>query len=241
MSTVARALAALGMLSMTVNVARGDRIPISTCHQAITGGAAELVADLDCSATPLAIGVDVNRSKLYLNGHSITGAVYGVACLKSCTIIGPGTISGNETGVALIQDGKVVVRDVTITANDVFGVAGDRVRVYGSTVDTNGGLLDGAPTGAGIVGNDVKVRTSNVTGNLQYGLCGSKLRLGRSTVQGNGTGLGCTINTSTSCAPGAPCGDVVSPARPRVDRQTVCDASVNPAGGTWSVCADDAP
>jgi hypothetical protein len=205
--------------------------PVTACHQQIVGGSGKLTVDLDCSATPLAIGVDVTKGKLYLNGHTITGAEIGVACTERCTIYGPGAITGNGTGVNVYSSkpdaGKVTVADATIDGNATLGIGADKINVTRSTVSGNGG--------GGIFGGvKATVRGSTVDGNSTYGICSrGKIRLGDTTAQGNGSDPGCAPDSCGGC------GDLVSPIKPRVNVRSTCDTSVDPPAATWGLCSND--
>ena len=139
-------LARVALGSVLVAAAVGaETIPITTCHDHIERGRGQLMADLDCSATPLAIGVDVIRGKLYLNGHTISGTEIGVAGGDRCTIYGPGTITGSTSGVNVFPSkpgaGKATVVDATISGNALMGIGADKIRVTRSTISGNGGVV----------------------------------------------------------------------------------------------------
>src|ERR1051325_2518984 len=122
MSSLRLSVALACALLLSAGRASADPIPVTVCHQRIVNGSGQLTVDLDCSADPRAIGVDVTNGKLYLNGHSISGAQIGVACSERCAIYGPGTITGNITGVDQFSSqpdaGAVTVKDAVITGND---------------------------------------------------------------------------------------------------------------------------
>jgi hypothetical protein len=228
-------------LALLATVADAAPLAITECHQEIAGTSGILTTDLDCSADPLSVGVDVLRGDLYLDGHSITGAAIGVACVERCTIYGPGTIVGNGMGVDQFSTspsgGKVRLIGVTVTGNDSGGIGGDRVKVEGSTVSGNGGLiLSGNAIGGGVIGKKVLVRDSSVSGNLDFGVFSGKIALRNSSVATNGTDGGC-VHEYGSYA-GA-CGDLVSSKRPSVSPTSQCDVSVSPPAGTWGVCSAD--
>jgi hypothetical protein len=190
---------------------------------------------------PLAIGVEVQRAKLFLNGHTISGAEIGVACVEKCKIYGPGTITGNVEGIETVSSkpngGVVMVSDATVSGNDAVGIAGDKVKIIGSTLDNNGGLVvEGHVVGGGIVATgQVTVRSSTIGGNLTHGVCTpERIRLVKSIVQANGTAPGCEPNASC-----AACGDLVSDTRPIVNPKSTCDTSVHPPTDTWGVCSTD--
>jgi hypothetical protein len=241
MSTSGARVAVAVIFLAAAPAVRGERIPVTACQQEITRGTGELTVDLDCSADPLAVGVSVNRGNLHLNGHSITGASIGVACMDHCKIYGPGTINGNGVGIDQFASrsdaGRVTVRDVTITGNVAGGLGGDRIRVMGSTITGNGGfVVEGNAIGGGIIASQrVTVRSSTVDGNDNYGICSpQRITLGNSTAQGNGTAPGCDPDPVCGA-----CGDLVSSRRPMVSATSACDVSVDPPSGTWGVCSAD--
>jgi hypothetical protein len=216
-------------------------VPVTACRQEVERAIGILTVDLDCSSDPLAIGVVLRNAKLDLNGHSITGAEIGVVCAEKCTIFGPGTISGNHSGIDQISlrpnGGKVTLKEATVTGNAGNGIAGDRVYVLESTISGNGGfIVQGNPAGGGIFATHrVAIRDSTVDGNETYGACSSgRISVTRSTLTGSGAAPGCVPHPSCDA-----CGDVVTRKKPFVSRTSVCDVSANPLGGTWGVCSAD--
>lgn len=215
-------------------------VAVTTCHQVVDGGIGILMNDLDCSAIPLAIGVEVHKAKLFLNGHTISGAEIGVACGEKCKIHGPGTITGNTEGIDQFstspKGGAVAVFDATVSGNTALGVGGDKVWILRATVDGNGGaVLEGHAIGGGIrAKKTAQIKESSVDGNQTYGVCApEKIKLVRSTAQGNGTAVDCTPTASCACA------DLASSTKPKVPRNSTCDTSADHVGGTWGVCSAD--
>jgi hypothetical protein len=227
-------------------------VQITACGQAVPRGAVGLLMnDLDCTGfvggiANEAVSLAAN-AKLDLQGHTITGGLFGVGCYElcadgtgacshdgsKCTIVN-GTITGADASG--IDADVVDVRNVTASNNGDSGVQGYRkARAHGSTLTGNGE--------SGIRAWSVEVTSSTVTGNGQHGVAGSKYDNGRytrgvtvrdSTVIGNGMSPDCVDA-------GRRCGDVLSGTRPKV-RASTCNTSVSPffvpgCGLHWCVCA----
>jgi hypothetical protein len=214
---------------------------VSYCGQSFRGRGV-LVGDLDCSGFG-GVGVTIERGRLEFNGFAIRGAAqYGVQCLSTCQLRGPGLITGNGLD-GVRTEGWVAVRDMRITDNALDGInarnisnAG-RVHVSDSTIANNG--FNGVESDSVAI-----LRRTAVTGNLEQGLdCGvlecdsiGRVVIYRSTVTGNGS----------ACVEGPVCADVTSCGRknraPRV-RLSSCHKSYVRGSGvpgqSWSVCSQD--
>ncbi len=72
---------------------------IDSCDSPLVLGKAKWMRDLDCSGT-FVPNIVIDRGTLDLNGHTlVTGYRSGVLCIGKCKVIGPGTITGNGSGV----------------------------------------------------------------------------------------------------------------------------------------------
>lgn len=217
--------------------ASAPTVPVTTCGQLVTRGTiGYLTGDLDCTATPDAPAVSVDRhARLDFRGFTITGGRFGVWCgsdyddvsadVGRCQIVGAGgTIE--DANIYGIGGGGVVASNLTIRNSFYDGIFASTVKLSNSTITGNGGNGVGAY-------HDVKVVGSTVTGSGYVGLesLQRRVKVVDSTVIGNGTDPQCAS---------LPCGDLSSPRHPSV-KNTVCESSIkltNPIG-TWGVCALD--
>lgn len=176
---------------------------VTTCDQAYRG-TAYLAADLDCTGSGLGHLVFNGRGRLLLRGHTLTG---GVIC-TICTVIGPGTVTGNSSASAGVRGTiKATVVDVTISGNG-HGVVAHTFEKKGKVV-----VRDSIITGNQFHGVDAdrgaKVRDSIITGNGLNGInvsCDgrSKVVVRDATVSGNGMDPVC--GDAVTCADLATCG-----------------------------------
>jgi hypothetical protein len=133
-----------------------------------------LAGDLDCTGFTGGISdaaVTVGRSAtLDLQGHTITGAIFGVACYLPCEDGNGACSNGNS---CLVESGIV-------TGADASGITGDRVKVCNLTVTANGDN--------GVQGNHVSVLDSTLNGNGRFGASAYTIKVKRSTLNGNAWG-----------------------------------------------------
>ncbi len=194
--------------------------------------------------------------KLELNGHVLSGGAVGVACVRGCTIEGPGEISGfSQYGVTSTNDRRirVTLRDVDIHDNSNFGVLlpwDARLKMTGVTVRNNnqGGVGLGPTNSFG----SVTGKKVTITGNHGPGVEAETVRLSSSTVEANdGSGIysvnGTTVLTSSTVTGNgtnfSPSYDIKTLKRPRLLKGSSCGLSGSLTGtvvtGTWGVCSDD--
>jgi hypothetical protein len=204
-----------------------------------------LMNDLDCTGFVGGIvnsAISMERSSsLDLQGHTVTGGLFGIACSELCSggngtcstdrcEITNGTVTGAEASG--ITGDRVTVRHVTASNNGEAGVQGyHKARAYDSILTQNG--YDG------IFAWTVQVERCTATGNGRAGVLGGKRELSGnlthgisvrdSTVTGNGT--------SSECGTRNTCADLMSSTRPRVRRST-CVSSASP-GSTGGACGVD--
>jgi hypothetical protein len=200
-----------------------------------------LIGNLDCTGFG-GTGVTIERGGLNLNGFSITGAAqFGVHCLTTCLISGPGMISGNGLD-GIRTEGWVALRGVTVSNNALDGVnarnssSASRVTASDSTIVNNG--FNGIESDSSVI-----LRRSSVTGNGEHGIdvgaqyCDTtgRLLLFRSTVSGNAT----SCSVSPVCADLSACGR--NNRAPRVRNSSTCGTSYirGSAGESWNVCSQD--
>ncbi len=161
-------------------------VDVTTCNQFVQG-TANLVADLDCSGHP-GRAIQIIGS-LHLNGFKLTGNSAGpvVYCnIGSCTIVGPGTLTGGSKGVS--GDGGVKVVDATIEFNSGDGVFTFRAaRIQGSSViSNNGGDGVHASRTVSIVGGKLALPDVVVSDNGGHGIeAGRAVRVQDAVVSGN--------------------------------------------------------
>jgi len=130
-------------------------LDITACGQTVPrGDIGVLQVDLVCTddVTPIAVNLEPNAG-LDLNGHTISGGGAGVGCFgpaRSCTIRGPGVISGaTMNGIAANNAvGRVIVEDVTISDNQysaVFVPGGRAISLKNVVIERNNLGFDGSP------------------------------------------------------------------------------------------------
>jgi len=157
------------------------QIELTACGQDVDSADGILLNDLDCPASE-AFGLVATTGRIFLDGHTITGATVGIAC-SACTIVGPGTITGAvEDGIrSNLTGAKVTIEGVTVTDNGDRGVTATRVRVRDSVVTNNGG--------EGLKGRSVHARGSTVMGNGDNGVDSRKAKISDSLISGNDVGI----------------------------------------------------
>jgi hypothetical protein len=235
-------ISSLAVASFAMPV-RGAPIPVSACGTVVIGRG-ELVADLDCSAYPGSAVVLVGRSRLLLNGFSISANtsmqgqdVAAIQCVwsspgrvESCKIRGPGTLTGGTIGI----DGglKPSVSDVIVAGAGTVGVLGGKLVMRRSVIQGNGALAV-QYDGGGVRAASVSLRDCDVSGNARNGVWsnGGRLRLVRSSVTGNGVDAGCESEPNL-------CADLVSYETPRL-MESICGTSTHVNHTSFGVCADD--
>jgi hypothetical protein len=223
-------------------------VEVNECGQHVYGWGA-LAGDLDCPDSGYPAVVITGRGGLLLNGFTISGGRSGgalVRCWSRCTILGPGTITGEGTAVG--GSGPIKIRDVTLTAA-LGGVLVSNAEGTGKLVMQNcaitGALVAGVSADA-----RVKLADTSITGSGRWGVAvgypnpwtgepcaAGRLRMRNSIVTGNG--LICDpASGSTNCA------DIITCGRPpRLSRSSACETSC--IGGTgvpcesWGVCSSD--
>jgi len=223
-----------GLMLLVFVGAAGAATDVTACGMVVSG-AANLVADLDCSSHPgPALVLD---GRLDLHGFTLTGngsptdGGYTVDCPeRKCKIRGPGTIAGGQHGVS---GSRVLMTDVTVTGAGVTGVLAGRAMLKGCVI-TGNGTTPASPDivryrGGLWVGNCYLWDTS-VVGNPGFGVLGvSRSRYYSSVITGNGFG-GCDE---------VPCVDVVGAEAPLLRRGTTCGTSAHLNGSAFGLCAND--
>src|SRR5215472_11906574 len=123
-------------LFVLVGVGRAAATDITACGQTIVRkDTGVLTVDLSCSSSAEGVFLD-DKATLQLNGHTITGG--GVECIASCTVTGPGTITGvhtpasNVAGIVTNTSGeraaKFTASELDVHDND-FGIVAQARRV----------------------------------------------------------------------------------------------------------------
>jgi hypothetical protein len=105
---------------------------VTACAQVLPPNArGVLVSDLDCTGE--VVGVTLGRNaRLSLGGFTLISGFNGIECQGSCTVTGPGSISGGQAGV--VGDKRILISGVTISDAENYGVQGSMVDLEGSTV-----------------------------------------------------------------------------------------------------------
>ena len=126
------------LLLAATAVRAGIVVPVTACGQVIDGNA-QLVSDLDCSASSPAL--TIHRGSLDLNGFTITGDQ--ITCDDSCTVGGPGNLD-----LAVYASENLVARNLTSSGS----LSGTAVKVEGCTI--SGGIVD-AYTAATVIDSEL--------------------------------------------------------------------------------------
>jgi len=236
-------------------VAYAGGVPVTACGEILEGKKGVLMNDLTCTGSRAILLI---RSRLDLNGFTISGS--GVLCENTCTVTGPGTITGSSRcGVRGDTDGlkffgvaRVKITDgVNITNNDCgidvaeLNAIGERVgsvSVQDSTVSGNAGV--------GVLATkSVKLKRTVVTGNGTHGVGEetaigtwgtTKINIKDSDISGNG-GMGVlgalkTKVTDSTVVDNGTHG--VSGRRVRIGRTTVIGNGMDATCGITQTCAD---
>ncbi|HYC57497.1 MAG TPA: hypothetical protein VEL28_21375 [Candidatus Binatia bacterium] len=245
------------LLTFLTTSASAD-VAITACGGNVPAGeTGVLQGDVVCSLSTQTGVVVESGGTLVLDGHSLSGGANGVLCTTSCTIQGPGEITGfsgagissstnpkpritvidtdvlgNLTyGIVLTSDGKLSLLNVNVTANNHGGIA-----IAPSNL-TDKGSIKGENVhvhendGTGIKAKRIKLLASSVETNDGTGILSSgKAVLIDSDVIGNGTDFDPGYDLKTIKRP--------------VLKNTVCNRSGrltigNTVEGTWAVCTDD--
>jgi hypothetical protein len=230
---------------------------ITECFQSVPAGeTGRLMADLDCGEPPepapnvyLGIGAD-----LELNGHTISGGLFGVlnnASYVLSRITGPGTITnargpGPDGGCGIQASSPMRIENVDIVDNDC-GIQ----RIYNHAMvlkdvsiadNTRNGLYSTlpGPGGGKLRGTDV-----SVTGNGGVGIANAgKTLLSGATVSDN-VSAGLVMGERRSRIIGSQLhgngagGDIAANRAPRMVDSS-CDVSIDlDDGGTLGICTND--
>jgi hypothetical protein len=166
----------------------------------------------------------MKRATLELRGFSILNAPdIAVQCFKNCTVVGPGTLTGNHMGIW--APNKATVVDVDLIDNSVLGIASNNLTMTGSSIVGSqtgimGGkrvtLTDSSVTGSAFNGVEVSAYLPVGADSCSHG----KLRLYNSTVSGNNLV------------------DLVTCREPIVDETSSCETSAHSdTGAFWGVCS----
>jgi len=228
-------------------------LEVSSCGEVVSGGG-YLSSDLDCSGFGAAPAITIVRGKLELRGFTLTGGAQdAVHCLRSCKIVGPGTITGSgQMGVR--AESRATVEDATVSGNASVGIKGfSAVKVAGTDASGNGSC--------GVSGNRIRMKNSTANDNGLRGVCTAQLRMQDSIVTGNaadgvfstyrprikdslisGNGLAVSCPAgSDPCHFGPPFVDLrACDSTPRLSAST-CETSGTCETGvsSWGVCALD--
>ena len=240
----------------------------SSCGITISrGDPGELQGDLDCTGFNPNRAIQLNPgATLHLNGFRVSSEVHAIVCETSvspsqtCTIVGPGEITGAKNGVAAAS--KVRIRDVTIHGNEtgIWKIYGDipwaaRLDLDHVVIRDNSG--DGIRGGGAIRATDSSIRDNGGVGMTSFG----PSRLVRTSITGNG-GAGAITGVysdfyqiyhynrrklflvdSDVSGNGVSdaAADLVAVSRPNLKRST-CGTSADPSqpgSPPWGVCAGD--
>lgn len=236
---------------LTIVAHRVAAVDITDCGQVVANETVGvLVTDLSCPGVGVVAGVLSASGRanahvtIQLNGHTIAAGA-GILCNARCTVEGPGTISGGQSGIYVsAYPGDLTLRDLVIQGAEYgVGQGGRTVRLENVEVSDN--------VEAGLVLYSVRRLTgSNVTvsRNGGWGIKADEARINLTnlTAQDNtggaviGSGRRVTLIDSTLSGNEF---DVFSWRRPQLIN-TTCELSQGPnrdGSGlhTWGVCAND--
>lgn len=227
-----------------------------------------LQGDLDCTGLGLNSAVILGPgAEIDLNGYRISNDLHGIVCdtsvspARTCTITGPGEITGSFNGIAAAA--KARVRDVIIHGNGtgIWKIYGDipwaaRVDLKNVVIRDNTGA--GIRGGGAIRATDTTIRDNGDVGMTSFG----PSRLVRTTITGNGSAGVITgvyhdfyeqyfysdrrnlfLVDSDVSGNGVDDGaaDLLAAKRPRLLRST-CGTSADPTepgSPPWGVCSGD--
>jgi hypothetical protein len=241
----------LSIIVLLATMGRADATDITACGQGVqTGETGVLTTDLVCTDS-----LDVDGGTLDFAGHTITqtgGGRAAVVCGDSCTLTGPGEITGAHasdpnalaSGV-VVYGSRVTIQDLHIHDND-WGIAGQlNHTAILNNVTVSNSVHSGIYLNARVKGTNVTVSNSG-----EFGLLGSQ-GVGMSGVTVTGSGMAGVISAfrrlaltdSTVTGNGGGTLDLLSPRRPKL-KNTVCDHSAmlnsdESAGPPWGVCTQD--
>ena len=257
--------ALLLLLVLFGSVARASAAPIVACGQQIpAGGVGVLEADLTCAGafatSALVLG---QNARLDLNGHTVAvthpdGAV-GIVCSRSCSVIGPGTISGAgnpDYGAAILSDrGRLTLTDVEISGFSTGVMQFPSGRLVATNLDVHDCSGTGVVSGR-LLARQVSVRRNGAGIKVMRGLKGIDIeatdnRLGIQSARGvSGVGFTITANAfagivagrvklADSIIQGNGTIDIASDFEPELVN-TICDHSFEfSSGDSWGVCTLD--
>lgn len=229
------ALLASTLLAATASAAPPP-IPVTVCGQVVPARAlAVLASDLDCTGENT--GVSLGRgAKLSLGGFTLSNGFNNVECSDSCTVTGPGSIAGGQTGV--VGGKKVVVSGVTISGAAVYGVSSDLVELQGSTVTDSAFFGVSANRAARITG-------STISGGFG-GVSAGRAIVKSSTIAGDTFGISASLlslkNGSSVASGGGPDARAIRTGKkPSLSSDSTCSGlSKNwTTGEAWGVCSLD--
>jgi hypothetical protein len=215
-------------------------VEVNTCGQEFRGRGF-LTADLDCTGFA-DHAVIIERGRLELRGFTLTGGnAYGVRCIGSCKIVGPGTITRSGLDGVRVQR-RVTILNVNITNNDSDGVDARNNRGNAGAV-----VKESVITGNGSSGvqadRRAKLFATTISANGQHGVEIGKFRCDRptrllvrdSTIVGNGVDVTCGVSRT--------CADVATCDTPRLSGVSSCQTSYDLSSGfpgsSWGVCSLD--
>lgn len=253
---------------MTGDAARDIPADPSSCGIVVErGDPGVLQGDLDCSGRLVNAAIVLNPgATLNLDGHRLTNDTHGVVCRASvspsrtCTIAGPGEITGAANGLAAESKARVV--DVVLHGNEtgiwkIYGDLPHAARLDLESVEIRDNSGPGIRGGGAIRATDTAIRDNGGAGMTSYG----PSRLVRSTISGNGgagvvtgvfsdfygtytySGRKLFLVDSDVSGNGALDGaaDLAAASKPNL-RRSSCGTSADPTrpgSPSWGVCAGD--
>jgi len=170
----------LGSLALLAVAPAAHGLDIFICGQSVPPNeVAVLRVDLTCTNSQY--GVYLGKlATLVMDGHRIVAGsstpVGGVGCDGSCTITGPGEISGLTYGVST-NGGTVLASDLFVHDCE-YGITATQIRATNVTANNNAEWGFGAEymNGTGVTANE----------NGEYGFYGPRLVLSNATMSRNG-------------------------------------------------------
>lgn len=230
-------------------------VDVTSCDQTVPAGeVGVLTTDLICVGD--VAGVTLNDgATLEMSGHVISGGTVGVYCYPfSCTVHGPGEVTGAATGISASHSEELLRKSrhssLTITGVNVHDNLGEGIhheslgKIVLTDVSASANPQNGVSTRGNLIGSNV---TANGNGALAILADLGKVTIVGLTATGNGAGSPGSAAVSVqrkklrlenSNVTGNSGPDLATRSKPKLIN-TICEHSIKPNGQTWGVCSLD--
>lgn len=230
-------------------------VDVTSCDQTVPAGeVGVLTADLSCIGD--VAGVTLNDgATLEMSGHTINGGTVGIYCYPfSCTVHGPGEVTGATTGISAFHSEALLRKSrhssLTITGVNVHDNLGEGIhheslgKLVLTDVTANANTQNGISTRGTVIGTNVTV---NDNGRLAIMADLGKVTIVGLNATGNAAGFPGTpavsvgrkkLRLENSNVTGNNGLDLATRVKPFLIN-TTCEHSLKPNGKTWGVCSLD--